>query len=167
MFADFSKWSVDCAQFIQVAEWYALRHAYGADDFNKRVGGTLELRVHRSTGIAYKELYERLNRSAKMRRRTDGAEESKSVEQLLADAPIGSRITWTNKKAPDDSAFHNENTIKMGPDSFAAHGFGGSTNIFTRAEVELKLAQAEDSSADATYIAANIFISQIAYFDTP
>ena len=167
MFADLSKWSVDCAQFVQVAEWYALRHAYGAEEFNKKVGGTLELRVHRSTGIAYKEMWDRPNSSAKMTRRSDGGEESKSVEQLLKDAPIGSRITWTNKKAPTSSAFHNENTIKLGPDAFAGHGFGGSKNIFTRAEVELKLAQAEDSSADAAYIAANIFISQIAYFDTP
>jgi hypothetical protein len=167
MFADLSKWRVDCAQFVQVAEWYALRHAYGADEFNKKVGSTFELRVHRSTGIKYKEAYDRPDKRSKMRRFSDGGEESKSVDQLVADAPIGSRIMWTNKRAPESSAFHNENTIKLGPDQFAAHGFGGGRNIFTRAEVELKLAQAENSAADAAYIAENIFIAQIGYFETP
>jgi uncharacterized protein DUF4157/protein-glutamine gamma-glutamyltransferase-like protein len=167
MFRNLSKWKVDCAQFVQVAEWYALRHAYGADEFNKRVGSTFYLTVHRSTGIKYKELYSRPNKNVKMTRRSDGREESKSVEDLLKDAPMGSRITWTNKKAPISSAFHNENTIKLGPDSFAAHGFGKAQNIFTRAEVELKLAQAENSAADAAYIAENIFIHQIGYFETP
>jgi hypothetical protein len=167
MFADLGKWSVDCAQFVQIAEWYALRHAYGADEFNKRAGLSFDLRVHRSTGIKYKDLYERTNRSAKMTRRSDGAEEPRTVEQILTDAPIGSRVTWTNPKAPSGSPFYNENTIKLGTDQFAAHGFGGSKNIFTRAEVELLLARAENPSADAAYVAANIFISQIGYFETP
>jgi hypothetical protein len=167
MFADLGKWSVDCAEFVQVAQWYALRHAYGADEFNKRAGLSFSLRSHFSTGIKYKETYLRTNKTSKMIRLSDKKEETKSVEDLLKDAPYGSRIMWTNKKAPTSSAFHNENTIKLGPDAFAAHGFSEATNIFTRAEIELKLARAENSSAGAAYVAENIFLSEIDYYDTP
>lgn len=167
MFADLKNWSVDCAQFVQVAEWYALRHAYGAAEFNKRAGSSFKLRIHLSSGIPYKEVYLRENASQKMRRLTDGKEEPRGPEDILKDAPVGSRIMWTNKKAPTSSAFHNENTIKLGPDSFAAHGFGKATNIFTRAEIELNLARAENSAADAAYIAANVFLAEIDYYNSP
>ena len=167
MFGDLKKWSVDCAQFVQVAEWYALRHAYGAEEFNKRAGSTFNLRIHLSSGIKYKEVFLRANATDKMKRLSDGKEEPRSPEELLKDAPVGSRIMWTNKKAPTSSAFHNENTIKLGPDSFAAHGFSKPANIFTRAEIELYLAQAENSAADAAYIKENIFLAEIDYYDSP
>jgi peptidoglycan hydrolase-like protein with peptidoglycan-binding domain len=168
LFAHLDIWSVDCAEFIQVAEWYALRHAQGAEDFNDRVKGlSFDLRPHGSTGINQKEMYFRDKPSDTMLRASDHKPEPKAVDQLVADAPFGSRVTWTNLKAPISSAFHNENTIKIGDDLFAAHGFGGSRNTFSRSEIEVKLAQAEDPSADSTYIATNIYISQIEHYETP
>lgn len=167
MFDNLDQWSVDCAQMVQVAEWYALRHAYGAEKFNQRVGRPFELRIHGSTGINYRELYGRENKRSRMKRLTDLKVEPRSVEQILADAPIGSRVTWTNPKQPHSSPFYNENTVKLGPDLFGALGFGAGRNKFTRAEVELELAKKENQAADAAYVAANIFISQIGYYYTP
>jgi hypothetical protein len=168
MFNNLGDWKVDCAQFIQVAEWYALRQAFGADEFNRKVGGlSFELRPHMSTGINTKEQYNRSGPGVQMRRSSDGAVEPKTVEQIITDAPIGSRVMWTNLKAPTSSAFRNENTIKVGPDLYAAHGFGGDRNTFSRAEIEEKLAKVENPTADAAYITANVFVAQIEYYDTP
>lgn len=168
LFAHLDIWSVDCAEFIQVAEWYAMRHAYGAEEFNRRVQGlSFDLRPHESTGIGQKEMYSRGNPTDMMTRSSDRKPESKTIDQLVADAPFGSRVMWTNLKAPTSSAFRNENCIKLGDDRFAAHGFGGSRNTFSRIEIELLLARAEDPAADSSYVAANIFIAQIEHYETP
>lgn len=39
LFADLDKWAFDCADAIQVARWYAMRHAMGAKEFNKSMSG--------------------------------------------------------------------------------------------------------------------------------
>ncbi len=166
MFANLSEWKVDCAEFVQIAEWFALRHAYGADDFNSRVAGlSFDLRPHGSTGIKSKEMYFRDGPGDVMTRSSDHKPEPKSVDELVADAPIGSRVTWTFLKTAGD--FHHENTIKLGPDLFAAHGFRRKGNTFTRKQLEKTLAQVANRHPDEAYIAANVFIQQIELYETP
>jgi len=166
MFDNLDLWSVDCAQFIQVAQLYAMRHALGADEFNQRAKGmSFTIKPHWSTLIKAKVSWNRGSSSASMKR-SDGVAEARSIEQIIADLPVGSRVMWTNKDARASAAFRNENTIKLGPDLFAATGFGAK-NTFTRSEIELLLARAQNPTADAAYISANIFIAEIDHYDTP
>jgi hypothetical protein len=98
-----------------------------------------------------------------------GDEVKTSVDELLREAPIGSRVTWRNLEAPESSDFFNENTIKLGADRYAAHGFG-TTNVFTRAELELSLARAtrpEATDADRAEFEAFVFVRAIQHFLVP
>jgi hypothetical protein len=169
------KWHVACAEFIQIVELYALRHTLGDDAFDQRVGGTLELRRRESTGVKTKMLYSRTSPNDQMTRSTDNKLEPSSVEQLVAQAPIGSRIRWTNRDPKAlGQPFENENTVKLGQDKFAAHPlthpkflFIGGGNEYSRAALELKVARETNPSADRSYVEQNLFISEIEYFDTP
>lgn len=90
----------------------------------------------------------------------------RSAEQLLADAPVGSRVRWSND---DDKAkgqaFENENTVKLGPDKYLAYPL--STSGLSRKEVELRTARETNPKADDAYIRKYIFISEIEYFAAP
>jgi hypothetical protein len=168
MFANPKKWSLDCAQFVQFTEHYALRHALGADEFNRRVGPGLVIKVH-NMGLLATSTY--VNRDAPdlpWREFPGNKPVSKAADQLLDEAPIGARVMWTNVAAPSSSAFHNENTVKVGPDRFAAQGFAGQ-KFFSQAELKQKLADvaAPTKPASADYVSKNIFLKQIETFDTP
>jgi hypothetical protein len=100
----------------------------------------------------------------------------KSWKALLKEAPVGSRITWTNldaKKQSDKAAaenappppfinFVNENTTKMGDDQYDAYPFEG---LLTEKEIVTKMAEAVlgDGKATAKYIQDNIFVSSLLY----
>jgi hypothetical protein len=178
------RWHVACAEFIQITHLYALRHTLGDDGFRKRVqagGKRLELRRRGSTGISTKEVYSRTSPGAKMVRSSDQKIDPREADQILAAAPVGSRVRWTNKdKKAEGTAFEHENTLKVGPDKFIAHplsrpglfvsGFpwvAGEAFTFSRQQVESRTAEETNSKADAAYIAANVFISEIEYFAAP
>jgi hypothetical protein len=91
---------------------------------------------------------------------------NKSWSQLLTEAPIGSQITWANQDAIDKCYkdpnlpfcdFRYENTLKLGPNRYAAHPLG----ILNKAQIETKMAQAVVGKAEASYIAKYIYISAI------
>jgi len=149
MFDNLHLWTFDCAEYLQVARWYAQRHTLGADAFDKKMTGLggLTLRPHGSTGIKTQEIYIRKSPYAMFYRQnniTMQTEPSDKMDfQLLSEAPIGTRVTWTNAAAPTASdpagrwwSFGNENTIKTGDDQFAAHPFG----TLSQAEIECRLA---------------------------
>jgi hypothetical protein len=137
LFGHQERWHVDCSQFVQVAHLFALRHALGAEEFDHRqkAAGAVELKQQGSTGVRRALLFRRTSPNKPMRRSADEQEEPKSVEQLLDEAPAGSRVMWTNLD-PDANGtpFKNENTLKLGIDSFAAHGF--SQKVFERSDLE-------------------------------
>lgn len=136
MFRRLNKWSFDCAEFVQVAHWYAMLKDLGPERFNDIMGGNdFVLRPNRSTGILWKEEYARKNKSDRMKL-NGGREVSESVEQIIKKVPLGSRIVWENPAAPEDSIIRSENTIKVGKNAFAAHGLSSKKNIFSRAELE-------------------------------
>jgi hypothetical protein len=74
---------------------------------------------------------------------------------------------WRNQLAPVDSYRYNENAIKLGSDEFGAHGLEARKKIYTRAELELGLAQAEEPDADSVYVEENVFIIGIEHFVMP
>lgn len=176
------RWKVACAEFVQIVHLYALRHTLGAKRFDATVGGnvTLEIRRRGSTGVETEVVFKRDTPGAPMIRSDTGEPERRTAETLLAVAPIGSRVRWTNLAAvPKDrkkereigNPWQNENTIKLGPDKFGAHGT--ATGIFTahnthtREDVEVMTARGTNPDADASYVRRNIFISEIEFFRSP
>jgi hypothetical protein len=185
------KWLVDCSQFVQLAHFYALLHTEGKEALNARMGSDFELKGLASQGLKTRSLWIRNDRNAKMGEaevaasgsgavfdkdrapvlKKDGRE--KDVKEVLAAAPFGSRVVFTNGFpigiGAHTGAFRNENTMKVGKDAFAAHPLtrGGlsSSNIFTAEEIgdEMAKAAAEYAEAARPYV----FISEIEYYERP
>ncbi|HEV3166410.1 MAG TPA: DUF4157 domain-containing protein [Isosphaeraceae bacterium] len=178
-----NRWQIDCAQFVEIFHLYALRHTLGEKKFDDKYQGkvTLELRRRFSTGVETKVLYSRDSASQGMKRSTDGQQETKGINQLLAEAPIGSRVRWTNKaRGAQGTDWQNENSAKIGPDKYAAHPLFkvrafvprfpfllGKDYALSRAEIEKELAQAIEPNATDSYIKQYVFISEIEYFVEP
>jgi hypothetical protein len=83
-------------------------------------------------------------------------------------------VRWTNLdalRAQQASPWENENTIKLGPDKFGAHGTASGVfsknNTHTRREIELLTARGFNPNADENYVQSNIFISEIETFRDP
>ena len=176
LFAHQEKWKIACAEFVQVNHLYALRHTMGKEKFDADYGSnglTLSLKRRNSTGVVSSDLFSRQDKDSKMNSRASGALVDKSVDEILLTAPVGSRVRWTNAIGARDTGnpWQHENTIKMGPDKFAAHGTASGvftkTNTHTRAEVELATARGTNPKADEQYVKANIFISEIETFEDP
>ncbi|WP_224369514.1 eCIS core domain-containing protein [Hyalangium versicolor] len=171
MFSHLGEWKVDCGQFVQVANLYALRHALGTQGFNQlnKNEVAFELKPHASTGVRRVKFYERFRPDAPMVRHPEKEPETKSIDELLREAPVGSRVMWTNLQAPLSSAYHNENTLKLGDDQFAAHGFMADLkkNVFTRKELEFALAKLTQNPPDDAYIKANVFVAEIEHYQSP
>ncbi len=178
MFDNLGIWTFDCAEYLQVAQWYAQRHTMGAAAFNAKITnlGGLVLKPHGSTGIVANETYVRRAPGDTFYREsniTNQTEPSDKMEwELLDVAPIGTRVTFTNAAAPTESgtsrgwwAFGNENTLKMGDNQYAAHPMG----TLSREEIECRLAarghvqelkEAGKSSAMARIILLNQLIAE-------
>ncbi|MFT3773772.1 MAG: DUF4157 domain-containing protein [Minicystis sp.] len=187
MFDNQSRWKVACAEFVQINHLYAMRHALGAKTFDARFGGDklrLEIRRRESTGLKTKILYNRNSASMPMKRSSDGKEETRSVDEILADAPVGTRVRWTNShSSAQGKPWENENTIKLGADKYAGQGLAeirfprfGETGSFlgfrkedtySRAEIELRSARAISRDADQEYVRLFIYISEIELFEQP
>ena len=136
------KWSVDCAQWVQVAELYALLVAMGASKFDRlRTHADFALRVQHSTGVQGAVLWGRERPGQPFIKTTaDGrqVQSELSVDAVVDAAPVGARVAWTLDLIPSSSPWHQENAVIVGLDRFAAHGFG-SKHQFSRAELERAL----------------------------
>lgn len=164
------QWSFDCAQFVQVAELYALRHALGAKEFDRRAARKhFDIRVQWSSGVVSKTIWARERPNGPMTRGESHQPERRTIAQLLARTPFGSRVACTNLAAPEDSVFRNENAVKMGDDQYAALGFLKGRTRFSQVDIEFMLARLTDRKRanDADYRKANIFVSRIEQYDTP
>lgn len=139
IFKNIGKWSFDCAEFVQLANLYVINEIYESlDDAKTRAGGTFLLRQHNSTGLSPKSplMYQRDKATDSFIKFVD--EKAKAImsnkeEDLLASMRVGSRIAFCNPVG-DGTSFHNENTVKVGADQYAAHGLG-KPNIFTRQQI--------------------------------
>jgi hypothetical protein len=88
---------------------------------------------------------------------TGQPETDMTMDKILSIAPVGSRITWTNDQKSGTA--RNQNAIKLGKDKYATHRSSSSEKIYTRKEIEEMM--------QFQFLKANIFISQIEFFDTP
>lgn len=168
------RWKIACAEFVQIVHLYALRHTLGNKRFDKQVGSngfTLEVRRRQSTGITTKITFSRKNPIEQMVRSDTKHPDQRTVDEVLAKAPIGSRVRWTNISGVSlnqPNPWEHENTIKLGPNKFGAHGTAtgifSTKNTHTREEIELFTARGTNPKADMNYVKANIFISEIEVF---
>lgn len=200
--ANIGKWEVACHEYTQLIHLYALRHVFSADWFNSRVGPALEIKRTKSTGVRTDYEFTRESPHEKMRDSRTGSPDPRNVDSILTEAPIGSRIRWTNVKAKITriengqkrevvvNPWGNENTIKLGPNKFAAHGtkaevFGISVpftdNILTQEKIIEEIADNTEKNRDKyagykdpeyaasreNYIKNNIYISEIEIFNDP
>jgi hypothetical protein len=179
MFADLSKWSLDCAQFVQIAHLYALRWAYGNDEFDRKVGGVnFKFKPHYSDGLDKSTYWNREGPGQKMTRyvntnpavasKADPQPDDRSPQEILDAAPVGARVMWTNLDAPTGSAFRNENTVKLGNGLFAAQGFGRAGNTYSGDEIAQKLADitSAEKPAPRDYVQSKVYLKQIETYDT-
>lgn len=153
-----SKWTFDCGEFTQACQMYACLRSIGAGAYN-REAGRLTLRLSESPGRGvFERLYREFGITATgivygdVMRRDDG--EYVPVEQALDEAPIGSTVTWTNPNEPEKSAWHNENTLKLGADSFHAHGL--PAHQYTRKDFEA--AYRENTAPGDVYVTRLEFV---------
>jgi hypothetical protein len=144
---------LDCVEIIEVARWLAELDVSGREGFDKKYGGQeFKLAAPGSTGIEQEHLGVRVGQQSDGEFKSSGGPidgrfavtangTPKMMMKLPADLaklPVGSRIMWRNfdKAFPSDHDFKNENTIKLGDDTYAAHPFG----IFNLAGVAKQIA---------------------------
>lgn len=201
LFHEQERWHVDCSVFAEVVQLYALRQSLGAKRFDARVADTfalregppaeaMELRRHGSTGVKSQLLFKRESATAEFTVTGVGPLAAvPPVEQVLAEAPIGSRVRWTSQllfdrwenpkgadllaqgreEYPVWSAYQHENALKLGPDRYAAQGVGGGGRA-SRQHIEDVLTEITTGAfpkRSETEIRANIYISEIEIFDQP
>ena len=95
MFGHQDRWQIACAEFVQIVHLYALRHTLGAKRFDQRVGAggfRLEVQRRQSTGVDTVVTWQRTNPSGPLVRSDTGQGDPRSVDAILAAAPIGSRV---------------------------------------------------------------------------
>ncbi|MFN8395695.1 MAG: DUF4157 domain-containing protein [Bacteroidia bacterium] len=125
-----SKWSFDCAEFVQVCNIYASCMTYGGEQVDKQYPD-FRLRQHDSTifqagGITFVRndkdaKFDVLVKKAKNAVVGQGIDEKTLVENL----PIGSRVCFKNPKG-EGTPFRNENAFVEGKGKFAAHPMGSN-----------------------------------------
>ena len=187
IFENSEKWSFDCFQFFQVCNLYALLNPDDKDEFERGIKQVLsseavtekESRAIRtfatqvqvpfeSTGLGLKTAYYRSGPDRMWNAAPSGASIKLDIDSLLAQAPIGSRVAWTNKASEEEMGFRVQNAIKVRRNGYWVHGlFGDNPHVATREEIELRHARYTDRKANAAYIKANVFISDFAIFQTP
>lgn len=87
---------------------------------------------------------------------------ARPFEAVLADAPVGTVVTWRSPDAPRGHALERLPTLKLGDDAFAAHGLSPTQNVLTRRELCVLLQAAVAPGADP----ARVYPSEIELIDT-
>jgi hypothetical protein len=175
LFSKRNEWSIDCAEFVQIAHMYAQRWTL-RDDFDRKLSEVkIELKPHGSTTMSQPHArFVRDEPNVNMRNQLANdmeVERERDVEDLLFTAPIGSRIAWTNLAAKPNSSFRHHNAIKLGRNLYAQHGIKkeNGDNRLTRQEIEEHLAKDalgsgwkdKNEKQRQSYIEQKIFISQL------
>jgi hypothetical protein len=191
---DQDAWSIDCSLFVQVSFLLAMKYHLGDKGFDKRINGIVmankarfRLRHHHSFGVVQnmvifrKLIFDKglddylMPTTTEYIRLINGIETAltTTIESLLANAPIGSRVAIMCLNVSKDNAYRIENTIKVGNGLYAGHPLsliidGKRTNILSLEDIFQQIATqivAQDVNQDAATINANLFVSEIEHYD--
>ena len=171
MVASPKKWSFDCGEWVQAANNLAWLKALGADEFDRRMGSEDFLLRPQWAGSQKPEVkFQREGPGDKFSRITEAAgreDDERKDEELLALAPIGSRITWSST-IPTSRTGRTRTRSRSREDQYAAHGFHGKS-VFSAAELELrygeKIAKIKKVSGDDAYM--SVFLKVVELYKTP
>jgi hypothetical protein len=175
IFDTLDEWSFDCAQFVQVVLLYAVVKRLGKESFDGRVAshkptkGRMVLRVHGSTGLAYKGGWEHPKAEVQSMNWESAAAVMREQEKKFKAAANGSQIVFTNlDPRSEDKAYEHENTIKMGADQFIAHGIMAGNPFVTREEIYDVLAKdalrGTMQAPNDAYQKRNLYVSTIVLY---
>jgi hypothetical protein len=178
LFDRLSAWNVDCDHTIQIANLFAIRKVQGATAFDSRHAGLgLVLRPRDSSGLTSIRHFGRPGPTAPWQVVQDfrppdtfvfapGPPTPETTDALVAAAPVGSRVRFTNTRAPAVTAFHHENAVKLGPDTFAAAGIDDplTGNEFTRDRLEIEMALMTAERPTRADIRRTVYIDEVEVF---
>jgi hypothetical protein len=173
LFEEMDLWKVDCARLVQLSHMWARLNTFGDDAFNRETP-TIELRGRGSTGVKTRAHYGRNGANDpwfEVADVTPGQEKITLTDrrvpgdtaQLVAAAPIGSRVRWTNSNQDPSESNRHENALKMGPDQYAAKPYG----VVSADHIVEKLVEGHLTSSDRDALRRMVFIDEIEQFDTP
>ena len=173
------KWAMDCIDYVVAARLYAELRGSGDEAFDAKYSnlGTelspepMRMAQHATPGLSSSDFWVRDAQGAEFASRTktdtptgikpkDAGEE----DEFLKSVPIGARVMWTTTHPEAAEDMENENTIKVGVDSYAAHPLGRLSG----AEVREELIAGPDEdvkSKHAAHIATHIYLSEVEWYD--
>jgi len=146
----------------------------GPEEFNRKAGQIFKLSYHKSSGLRGRMMYTRNSRKEPFTR-VEGLTNRKERTSihlstpeeedrfLATEVPIGSRVMWSDGNPQSRGEdFENENTIKIGPNRYAAHPFGTHSSDEIR---ETMAAPDQETPAKVrAYIRRWIFIKEIEWY---
>ena len=161
-----------CAAGPAQPQWARL-NTFGDEAFDRETP-TIELRGRGSTGVKTRAHYGRNGADAPWFEVADvepGKEQITlsdrrvpgDTAQLVAAAPIGSRVRWTNSNQRPDEQNRHENAVKMGPGEYAAKPYG----VVSAEHIVEKLIEGKLDRPNREELRRMVFIDEIEQFDTP
>lgn len=154
IFANPGLWNFDCSEFAQVILLNTLRQMIGDTEFDtlpRDHDDAFRIRRQWSTflrGSSIKLAWDTIDGKFTRIRGLDKYEpETKSPEEILRHAPIGSLVNFRNfdpgvaSTDEKQNAFETENVVKIGQDEFIAFGFGDAKPYYSSKQIMTALAK--------------------------
>jgi Domain of unknown function (DUF4157) len=150
LFEHLDKWDCDCAMYTEIATLYAMRHALGTAEFNRRFPD-MRLRPHGSAGVPR----ETVDAPVEEEGGPEAAKDKQAFDRYWVDSPVGTEVSWRNISGQHEPAWQFEHAIKVvkggdpsgagdrydaHPISLARHEQGKSTEL-TEDEIKQGMAQ--------------------------
>jgi hypothetical protein len=173
------RWAMDCIDYVVAARLYAEAKASGDEAFDAKysaLGGEISpvpmrMAQHATPGLTAQDFWLRGAQGQPFASKTNpqrptGVQPANAVEEdaFLATVPIGARVMWTTTHPDALADMENENTIKIGPDLYAAHPLGRCSGAKIRREL---IAGPDERVKDrhAAHIAEHIYLSEVEWYD--
>jgi hypothetical protein len=136
LFAHLERWECDCALFAELTWLYAWRHTLPDGEFDRKFAN-MRLRPQETTG---------LETETHVRENFELGLDTGNFEQMWAQAPVGTKVNWTNESPHARSPWRFENAVKSRKggsaeqDRYDAHPMGAGLS-----EEQIKRGLAENA----------------------
>jgi hypothetical protein len=169
------RWAMDCIDYVVAARLYAECRGLGDEAFDAKYSnlGTeiapapMRMAQHDTPGLSASDFWRREAKATEFMSKTSqepatgvAPKDASEEDAFLAEkVPIGARVMWTttHPKAAED--MENENTIKIGPDLYAAHPLGRISANKVRKELVV------DDKRAAQEITEHIYLAEIEWYN--
>ena len=174
-------WALDCVDFVVAARLYAECVAGGENAFDQKytnVGTELQpkrmsMAQHNTPKLGSKVLWRREQQGGEFvvepgAEKAGQAPANHAQEALLLETlPVGTRVMWTTTHEEAHQDFENENTIKIGPDLYAAHPLGVKNAAGVRQDMVVEPDDVEEFTHEDALAQEreHIFVCEIEFYD--